>query len=149
MNYLGQPFQSLLCTTLFKSYATQHLIWSSHLLTWVTIQHYFSFCHWSLKGYSVFKITITDQQTTQFILSGVNISKKLFMHLSYWFILSSPYNKISMISLNLWKPCQRKMCSFAQNNQCTCRSFGANRWISQSSWVFLTGFLTDLPVMVF
>lgn len=26
MNYLGQPFQSLLCTSLFKSDAAQHLI---------------------------------------------------------------------------------------------------------------------------
>ena len=70
--YLCEPFQSLLCTSLFKSDAAQHLICCSRLLTWVTIQHYFSFCHCSLKRHGVFKTSITDQQTAQLILSGLS-----------------------------------------------------------------------------
>lgn len=69
--YLCEPFQSLLCTSLFKSDAAQHLICCSRLLTWVTIQHYFSFCHCSLKRHGVFKTFITDQQAAQLILSGL------------------------------------------------------------------------------
>ena len=100
--YLCEPFQSLLCTSLFKSDAAQHLICCSRLLTWVTIQHYFSFCHCSLKRHGVFKTSITDQQTAQLILSGLSVRKRYiftyFILLIDLFFPSLSYTrKLSMI----------------------------------------------------
>lgn len=90
--YLCEPFQSFLCTSLFKSDAAEHLICCSRLLTWVTIQHYFSFCHCPLKRHGVFKTSITDQQTAQLILSELSVRKRYifiyFILLIDWFILS-------------------------------------------------------------